>query len=390
MEAILVPLKDKIMIINRSFWPIYPVLGEALLRLAEELSEAYDVTVVMQDHVGIKGELRKQSRGQNVNFYPVKSWSNSASGIIVRALDSVYFMIAIFLILIKLQPNKLYVSTDPPVLVPFLVMIYCSLFRRRYIYHVQDIHPEATRVVIPLNAIIFKILQVMDRSVVKNAHKVVTINAEMAKELRNRGPTRGPIHTIDNPAVSFDLVHMRRNKIKGFSFCGNAGRLQRMPLLIEAIEIYLCGGGKLKFAFAGSGVHQNEIQRLAEEYENVEFFGLITASEAAQLNADYQWAILPIEDEVTRYAFPSKASSYAVAGSLILAVCSDFTSVAKWVKDNCLGLVVEPKVEKLVEVFGNIELGKFDAESFDLNRDNLIKRLDFEVFVPALKAFVID
>ena len=62
------PSKDKIMIINRSFWPIYPVIGEALLRLAEELSESYDVTVVMQDHVGIKGELRKQCRGQNVNF----------------------------------------------------------------------------------------------------------------------------------------------------------------------------------------------------------------------------------------------------------------------------------------------------------------------------------
>ena len=129
---------------------------------------------------------------------------------------------------------------------------------------------------------------------------------------------------------------------------------------------------------------------MAEKYENVEFLGLTTASEAAQLNADYQWAILPIEDEVTRYAFPSKASSYAVAGALILAVCSDFTSVAKWVKSNCLGLVIEPKVKNLVEVFHDIEFGRFDVESFNLNRDDLIKQLDFEVFVPALKAFVIE
>ena len=67
----------------------------------------------------------------------------------------------------------------------------------------------------------------MDRLVVKNAHKVITINAEMAKELRFRGPAPEPIHTIDNPAVSFDLVHTRRNKIKGFSLlrkCGSTSK----------------------------------------------------------------------------------------------------------------------------------------------------------------------
>ena len=42
------------LIINRSFWPIYPVIGEGLLRLAEELAFTKKVGVILQDHVGIK------------------------------------------------------------------------------------------------------------------------------------------------------------------------------------------------------------------------------------------------------------------------------------------------------------------------------------------------
>jgi hypothetical protein len=254
---------DKIMIINRSFWPIYPVLGEALLRLAEEMSEVNKVSVVMQDHVGIKGALKKHNRGRNVDFYPVKAWTNSSSSITHRVLDSVYFAVAIIFILISTRPDKVYISTDPPILVPFVVMVYCSLFKREYIYHIQDIHPEATRVVVHVNKIIYHILQWMDKRVVRNARKIITINNEMAKELRDRGNVIGSIYTIENPAVSFNNIHQRLNKIKGFSFCGNAGRLQRIPLLISAIEVYLDGGGQLMFAFAGGGVHQKKLERLA-------------------------------------------------------------------------------------------------------------------------------
>ena len=42
------------LIINRSFWPIYPVIGESLLQLAENLAYSKKIAVVTQDHIGIK------------------------------------------------------------------------------------------------------------------------------------------------------------------------------------------------------------------------------------------------------------------------------------------------------------------------------------------------
>ena len=64
---------------------------------------------------------------------------------------------------------------------------------------------------------------------------------------------------------------------------------------------------------------------------------------------------MPIEDEVTRYAFPSKISSYINSGAKILAICSDDTSVAKWVKTNQAGIVVKPTLDAIVDIFFKIK-----------------------------------
>ena len=58
-----------LVIINRSFWPIYPVIGEALLRLAESVDKSKKVAVITQDHSNIKKHLKKSKRGMKVSFF---------------------------------------------------------------------------------------------------------------------------------------------------------------------------------------------------------------------------------------------------------------------------------------------------------------------------------
>lgn len=127
----------------------------------------------------------------------------------------------------------------------------------------------------------------------------------------------------------------------------------------------------MPFVFAGAWVYANDLERLAQQYRNVTYKGVVSASEAAQINVDYIWALLPIEDEVTRYAFPSKSSSYVFSGALIAAVCGNEISVAKWVADNRLGVVVAPELDALCQFFFNVERGQYDAETFDFERKEL-------------------
>lgn len=385
--------KDRadVAIINRSFWPVYPVIGEALLRFAEGAADQCRVCVIMQDHADIRAKLEEHKRGKGVEFFPGKAWSSSGSSIIVRILDAVFFMVWVAVCLIKTRPREVYVSTDPPVLVPFIVMLYACLFRASYTYHLQDIHPEATNVVIPVSRPLFRFLRWMDSVVMRRAGQLLTLTEEMKGEIQSRSETRAPIHLLSNPAVSFDDVSVVHTKHHGFSFCGNAGRLQRIPLLITAIERYIEGGGTLPFVFAGGGVFSAELEKLAARFpDQVAYHGLVSPAAAAQLNADYQWALLPIEDEVTRFAFPSKTSSYVFSGALILAVCGQATSVAQWVQAHRLGCVVKPEVNDLVDFFRRVESDEVDVAGFDMDRTNLKAALGFDVFVEQLNALVLS
>jgi hypothetical protein len=64
--------------------------------------------------------------------------------------------------------------------------------------------------------------------------------------------------------------------------------------------------------------------------------------------------------------------------------------VSKWVKRNFLGITIEPNLDALVEAFQNIEFDNFKIDSFDTSRDLLKKQLNFDVFVPTLKAHLIE
>ena len=266
-------------------------------------------------------------------------------------------------------------------------MLYSKIFGAKYIYHLQDIHPEAANVVIPLNKFVFKILQWMDCATMRGASLIITITEEMANEIKKRSSTKIPIEILPNPSIEFD-PNLISEKLLGFTFCGNAGRLQRIPLLIEAIEDYSSQGGKLPFIFAGGGIYSKNLSELAKKHGNVTYKGVITSRDAAILNSSYQWALLPIEDEVTRFAFPSKSSSYVHSGAYIVAICGDKTSVSEWVRNNNLGVTVNPNKYSLVEFFFQIEKSEIDLSFLKFNRDEIKKNLNFDIFISRLNSFV--
>lgn len=133
-----------LVIINRSFWPNYPVIGEGLMRLAENLSSYKKVAIILQDRDNIKKNAKKFNRGNRVNFFPIYAISNSSSGLLKRIIDAFFFMFWVILCLIITRPKNIYVSTDPPILIPFIVAVFSKIIKAKYIYHLQDIHPEAT------------------------------------------------------------------------------------------------------------------------------------------------------------------------------------------------------------------------------------------------------
>lgn len=375
-------------IINRSFWPKSKILGEALLQLAEKLAEDHKVCVITQSDIDLKVELSNARRGENVAFRACKARSNSATHLVWRMVDTVIFMLWTFWSLVLTRPKKLYVSTDPPVLVPFIVFVYAKLFRASYVYHLQDIHPEAANIIIPLNKWVYKFLRGIDALVMRRASRLVTLTDTMREVIVERSKTKAPICLVDNPAVFGEDSNNSTEKQPGLVFTGNAGRLQRIPLLLDSIKAYYQQGGSLPFVFAGGGLFSEQIAKLADEFEQVSYLGVLSPNEAQALNARYEWALLPIDDEVTKYAFPSKTSAYLISGVSILSICSNDTSVAKWVSESGYGVNVEPNQTDLVKAFFAIERREIEPVKFD--NTHLKQELSIKSFVDSLSQIIFE
>lgn len=375
--------KTDLAIVNRSFWPHSQVIGEGLLQFAELAAKQYSVCVITQDEGCLAELLASSSRGQGVQVRACKAYTTSDSGLVKRIAEAMLFMLWTFFSLVRAKPANVYVSTNPPVVVPFIVALYCRLFHANYVYHLQDIHPEAANIVVPLNGLVFRLLKGIDNYTICNAKAIITLSEDMKEYIQQRSDTHSPVYLLNNPSFDVPPVPMA-HRTKDIVFCGNAGRLQRIPLLMTAIREYLQRGGNLRFTFAGGGVHTPDVKALADAYEQVDHLGFIPATEAAELVNDHRWALLPIDDEVTKYAFPSKSSGYALSGSGVLAVCGAETSVARWVNELNVGLVCPADHDALVQCFFSLE--ERGQDDFTVDED-VRKRLQISYFAERLRDF---
>lgn len=342
-------------IVSRSFWPDNPAIGEALLLLAESLGKQSDSLVITQVSKSFPELLKKSNRGRNVIFSTLPSLTDSSSPIVLRIGELLLFTGFTFSSLVWHRPELVYVATNPPVFTPLAVRWYCGIFNKKYIYHLQDIHPEITSIVTGKRNVVTQLISHIDTKTIAKASSIITLTEQMRAYINKRAKRKLPIKLLPNPSVQSKQSETKINRVKGFVYCGNAGRLQRIPLLIEAIKTYLDENGSLPFVFAGGGLFKDDIQQLANTYANVTYKGVLSADNASKLLHEYSFGLMPIEDEVTDYAFPSKSSSYVFSGCEVIAICGKDTSVASWVRENEIGYVVEPEIEALANLFHKLE-----------------------------------
>ena len=367
--------KVDLVIVNRGF----NSQNEELIRYAEMVSENKSVCTLAQSNTNLAKEFKDQGRGEGINIETCRSFSNSGSNILSRITDSIFFMVWVLTRLSKIKPVKIYIATDPPILVPFMVAIYSRLTGTQFFYHNQDIHPEIYNLLYPVNPILIKILQKMDNYTLNNATAIITLTAQMKIYIEKRSSTKRPIFVIQNPGGAIEHVENREHDV---IFCGNAGRLNHISLILEAINKYLEQGGNMNFTFAGAGIYAPAILEASKNISEITYKGKVGVEEATKLVAHHKWALLPILDEATKYAFPSKSSTYVQCRTPILAICGKNNIVAKWINANKVGIVCEPNIDKLIECF-------FEMENLAFNINFDAKIID-ELGYPRFSALLND
>ena len=176
------------MIVSRDFWPNAASIGEGLSLLAKELSASARTSVVTMSNCDIaRMSADKLGSSNSLSFFVAKPLTNSSSSFVMRILELLYFGLWLLVSLFRARPDVIYIATNPPILLPLIVALYCKIFRGRFVYHLQDIHPEAANLLLPMPPALLSFLRALDSWSLKSASTVITLTKEMQFVIEQRG-----------------------------------------------------------------------------------------------------------------------------------------------------------------------------------------------------------
>jgi len=369
---------NAVLLIHRFFKPDSPPYAFILNDIREILEQrnmSVDVLSSQPSYKSVDQKYKlpwkvKEENGSNVFRLPVFQLKNEK---LSKLLNFIWFpFVAFCFILFGKKYQIVTVSTAPPVVLAFLVAMACKLRGFNLIYHCMDIHPEIGRISGEFKSkVIFKTLCWMDNYTCRTASKIIVLSKDMEMSLLNRNKAlRLKIEVINNydlsseEALRHEFYDVKDNK-KRVIFAGNIGRFQNLDRFVLALKMNP-PLDNFELVFVGEGSALETLMDLAKGLEEqVRFISHQPVSVARQMIADADTAIVSLEKNVIRYAYPSKTMTYLAVGTPVLAMVETFSELSCFIQHNRLGRVVAH--DETGEIYAYFK--ELSIDNLDFNRE---------------------
>jgi colanic acid biosynthesis glycosyl transferase WcaI len=352
--------KPAIVFVNRFYFPDESATSQILTDLSVHLAKSgFCVTVVTSRYrLGSAGLLPARANVEGVEVTRVWSTNWGGGSLIGKFIQfaSFYPFVLLELLRLILRRNVLIAKTDPP-LVCAVAMIAAKLKGAHFVNWLQDLYPEvASELRTPiLRGRVGTWLKRLRNYVVDHAVMNVTIGHSMAHRLRQDGIEPAKIMVIPNwadedslrPIASRDSEARREWGLGPedfvFGYSGNLGRAHEAQTMMDAATL-LAHRSDIKFLLIGGG-HEYARLRSAVDERKLGNFIFKPHQPRERLAdtlgaADAHW--LSLRPELEGLIVPSKFYGILAAGRPVIAICSLDGEVARVVRDNRCGFVVEP------------------------------------------------
>lgn len=352
----------RILLVQRHFWPEVGAPAGMARAIAQRLgADGHDVTVLSSMPAFVYGGAdqlaRSVSRRDNADGFKVirarlpRTRKAQLSG---RLFDMIGFsaVVAGHLLTHGRRYDAYCVSSEPPVVLPSVVRMAARLMRRPYVYHCQDLNPEAALLAGLLRSgIRARVLAHLDRANVRHASATIVLSSDMASALRERCPGCGDRVIIINNFITtkedtFTELSAAFRKPAGtfrVLFAGNLGLLQDLDSVVEAARLVGPNSG-IQFAFVGAGVRAPALKALAGDMlgKQVAFLPDQTPAAALELMRDADLGLVTLAPGVFRVAYPSKTLAYLEAGCPVVAAVEEGSELAQLVRSTGIGAICPP------------------------------------------------
>lgn len=198
----------------------------------------------------------------------------------------------------------------------FASMICCKLLRKKLIYHVLDYYAEGH--ILP-GRLLNSIIEFFEIRVINSANATAICTEKRKEQIRKASPRK--LYVIHNTPDSVQQMDtsFQVNGCTGKLKLVYVGVLSRMRLLKETVEV-VSKMDDVEMHIGGFGEYEDWMQKAAEQYSNVFFYGKLQYSEtlALEKQCDIMMAVYDPSIRNHKYAAPNKFYESIMLGKPII------------------------------------------------------------------------
>lgn len=356
----------RILLTHRYFVPDTAPYGAILRIIGEELAGAGHDIEVFTSRPSYGQDTPDAPARENlgkISVRRIRVLPEASRNPLARVINVLIYCVTLFAHVRLSRADVVTAGTFPPVLAAWSASLAARLAGARFIYHVQDIHPEVStfsggRMGRGLPA---RILRALDNQSLRRADAIVTLSQDMAETLRARGLGTLPIHIIDNPPLEAgEPVPPPADLIKPEGtvrviFAGNLGRFQNLPLLAEGVALCFDDHPELELMFLGDGVALPELRARWGDHPQVRFAPFLPFAQAQGIISGADIGLVSLSTNIYRVACPSKIATYRHLGLRILALVEPESALARDVEAEGRGAVpASPEPRAIAEALEKV------------------------------------
>ena len=377
----------KILFTHRYFWPDTPFYAAMLYDVAKHFAGRGDEVEVFASQPSYGSTTKSPKIEHRDGFTIRRAWvfAEDKSKPFTRLINMLLYCFALFRRIISSRPDVVTAGSFPPVAAAFVASLSARLVGARFIYHIQDIHPEVS---IFSGGLLGKapfagIMRWLDNGTLRRAAQIIVLSPDMAATLQARLPNRPlPIQTISNfqqPASTDDCTPpadlIKKTGTRRAIFAGNMGKFQNLELLCEGFTLCFARHPELELLLIGDGEMKPALEKRWADTKQIRFGPFLPYAQAESLIAGADFGLISLAPNIHHVSHPSKALSYFSVGLPALALIEPESAMAQTIEREGLGAVpAEPTPEAIAAAIDRmLEREDASATVLEYHRQNTQK-----------------
>lgn len=375
------PEKKRLWIITELYYPEETSTGYYLTRIAEGLTEEFEVKVLcgQPNYSGRGLRAPKRETHKNVEIRRVAGTTLNKNVIFFRLVNmmTLSFFVLTDALSVFRRGDRLMVVTTPPSL-PLITAVAALIRGANYVLLIHDNYPEILFAADKLkeNSLVATAINFLNRWVYKYASKIIVVGRDMKQLVEKK--TEGlnvPVETIPNWAELETVAPAPKKAnrlLKDFGlidkfvflYAGNMGYPNDLESIIWCAE-RLSEESHFHFIFLGAGVKRKWLESTVRDkkLENVTLLAPRPRNEQTIFLNACDVALVSLVRKMWGVSMPSRTYNIMAAGKPILALTEEGSELAQVVKEEQIGWIAPPDApENLLQTIRDIYKKKSDLE----------------------------